>query len=215
MEQPKVSVVIPVYNAADYLEECIQSLLTQSLQQCEFIFVNDGSSDHSQQLIEAYQEKDYRIKLLNQENHGVSYARNKGVEIAKGEYIGFIDADDTITENTYQHVYQLANQFDSEVVIFHLVEEVNGIQRVISYPFPRRVKLHKNDIHEFIIPHMLQKEDFNSVCNKLYRRETLNKLRLQFPINEVLGEDGQFNWSFFYVRIQRFIAIFLVIIIVK
>ncbi|WP_157733908.1 glycosyltransferase family 2 protein [Cytobacillus kochii] len=197
MEQPKVSVVIPVYNAADYLEECIQSLLTQSLQQCEFIFVNDGSSDHSQQLIEAYQEKDYRIKLLNQENHGVSYARNKGVEIAKGEYIGFIDADDTITENTYQHVYQLANQFDSEVVIFHLVEEVNGIQRVISYPFPRRVKLHKKDIHEFIIPHMLQKEDFNSVCNKLYRRETLNKLRLQFPINEVLGEDGQFNWSFF------------------
>lgn len=80
MEQPKVSVVIPVYNAADYLEECIQSLLTQSLQQCEFIFVNDGSSDHSQQLIEAYQEKDYRIKLLNQENHGVSYARNKGLK---------------------------------------------------------------------------------------------------------------------------------------
>ncbi|MEK4201234.1 glycosyltransferase family 2 protein [Cytobacillus sp. FSL K6-0265] len=197
MEQPKVSVVIPVYNAADYLEECIQSLLRQSLQQCEFIFVNDGSIDHSQQLIEAYQEKDHRIKLLNQENHGVSYARNNGIEMAKGEYIGFMDADDTIKDNTYQHVYQLANQFDSEVVIFHLVEEINGIQRVIRYPFPMQAKLHTKDIQEFIIPYMLQKEDFNSVCNKIYRRETLNKHRLKFPINEVLGEDGQFNWSFF------------------
>lgn len=197
VEQPKVSVVIPVYNAADFLHECMQSLLTQNLQQCEFIFVNDGSRDNSQQIIETYQKKDQRIKLFNQENQGVSSARNKGMEMAQGEYIGFMDADDTIKDHTYEHVYQLAIRYDSDVVIFHLVEEVDAIQRVIRYPFPMQVRLHTKDIQEVIIPYMLQKEDFNSVCNKIYRRDIVDKYRLAFPINEVLGEDGQFNWSFF------------------
>ncbi|WP_243556899.1 glycosyltransferase [Priestia megaterium] len=84
MMNVKVSVVIPVYNAEKYITECIESLLNQTLKQCEFIFVNDGSKDNSLQIIENYRKKDNRVKLINQENQGVSIARNNGLEIALG-----------------------------------------------------------------------------------------------------------------------------------
>src|SRR3954470_7921673 len=101
----KVSVVIPVYNAEKYITECIESLLNQTLKQCEFIFVNDGSSDNSSQIINEFKKKDNRIILINQENQGVSIARNNGLKAASGEYVGFVDADDYIDCEMYETIY--------------------------------------------------------------------------------------------------------------
>ena len=101
----KLSVVIPVYNAEKHLKACIESLLSQTLAGLEFIFVNDGSQDNSPEIIASYQATDSRITLINQSNQGVSVARNNGIAVAQGEYIGFVDADDTIASDFFEKHY--------------------------------------------------------------------------------------------------------------
>ena len=96
----KISIIIPVYNSEKYLEECIISLLNQTLKECEFIFINDGSTDNSYNICKEYERKDGRIVLINQENRGVSTARNIGMTRAQGDYITFVDSDDYV-DNKY------------------------------------------------------------------------------------------------------------------
>ena len=98
----KVSVIIPVYNAEKYLAECLDSIVCQTLSDIEIICVNDGSSDNSLSLLEAYSRKDNRFKIINQENSGPGVARNTGINVASGEYIFFVDSDDTIFPETLE-----------------------------------------------------------------------------------------------------------------
>src|SRR5690606_18456015 len=93
MHNIKISVIIPVYNGEKYLENCIKSLQNQTLKEIEFIFINDGSNDNTLSILKKY-ENDPRIKVFSQINKGVSAARNKGIQKATGEYIGFLDCDD-------------------------------------------------------------------------------------------------------------------------
>ena len=94
--QPLVSVIVPIYNAEKYMENCIDSICNQTLKNIEIILINDGSSDNSGEMVNEYATKDIRIKVIHQENSGPSIARNKGISIAKGKYIGFVDSDDYI-----------------------------------------------------------------------------------------------------------------------
>ena len=96
--KPKVSIIVPIYNCEKYLDEAIQSLLNQSIKECEFILVNDGSTDNSLNIANEYKKLDSRIKIINQVNQGVSVARNTGIEASQGEYIGFIDGDVKLLE---------------------------------------------------------------------------------------------------------------------
>ena len=97
-----VSIIIPVYNAEKYLEQCIQSLILINEKKVEFIFVNDGSTDSSKQILEHYEKVDGRIKIVNQSNQGVAVARNKGLEIASRKWISFVDSDDIIDYKVYE-----------------------------------------------------------------------------------------------------------------
>ena len=110
MNNIKISVVIPVYNTEKYLKKCIESIVNQSLKEIEIIIVNDGSPDNSYQIIEEYKEKDRRIIAVNQENGGISSARNKGIELAKGEYIIHIDSDDWIEQDYFSDMYKKAGE---------------------------------------------------------------------------------------------------------
>lgn len=193
----KVSVIIPVYNAEKYLEECILSLLHQTLHACEFIFVNDGSTDKSRFLIERYQAKDSRIKLLNQENQGVSAARNAGLQIATGEYAGFVDADDYIEKDMYQTLYAAAVQHNCDVVVSNLESELEGSRVVTKYRFPSDKPLDRAFIKEQIMPYFLKADDLNTAVNKIYRIDLLKGHRIAFPEKVALGEDGMFNMFFF------------------
>ena len=112
-----VSLIIPVFNAETYLESCITSLLQQTFSHCEFIFVNDGSTDGSKSVLEYFQQKDKRIVLINQENLGVSAARNKGISKAKGKYIGFVDSDDCVLDIYLEELYNLINRPNVEMSI--------------------------------------------------------------------------------------------------
>lgn len=113
----KVSVIVPVYNAQSHIENTIKCLLKQTLSDIEFIFVNDGSSDGSLEILNKYKERNpEKIIVINQENKGPGGARNSGILAAKGEYIGFVDSDDFILEDMYEVLYNKADSDDFDVV---------------------------------------------------------------------------------------------------
>lgn len=188
-----ISIVVPVYNSAAYLDECIQSLLAQTLTHCEFIFVNDGSKDDSQSIIELHQKNDSRIVLINQENQGVSTARSNGIAIAKGTYIGFVDADDTVEKDMFQNLYTIATQNQADIVVSRVKKEQDGVVVSNPHPFASDVVFDAEYIHNQIIPYMIQKDNLNSACNKIYRLEFINQHQIRFPKGVALGEDGLFN----------------------
>ena len=101
----KISVIIPINNAEKYLSECLESVINQSFQDIEIICINDGSTDKSEQIIKEYTLKDKRILLYNQKKLGAGPARDKGIEISKGEYISFIDSDDLFHNKTLEIAY--------------------------------------------------------------------------------------------------------------
>lgn len=193
----KLSVIVPVYNAEKYITQCIESLLNQSLQECEFIFINDGSQDDSRQIIENYQDLDDRIKLINQENQGVSIARNEGLLVATGEYIGFVDADDFIEKNMYEILYTSAKQSVCDVIISNFVSEIKGNKIITRYPFPIGITLNKDYINLEILPYFLKENNLNTGCNKIYKNKVVRENSIKFPEEVPLGEDGLFNMQFF------------------
>lgn len=117
----KVSVVIPVYNVEDYLEECLESIINQTLKDIEIICINDGSTDNSLKILEDYAEKDGRIKIYSQENSGLSASRNQGIKLSRGEYIYFIDSDDYLELETLQELYVMSKSLDLDILIFKLI----------------------------------------------------------------------------------------------
>ena len=113
---PKVSVVIPVYGVEKYLHQCVNSLISQTLQDIEIILVNDGSTDKCPQICDEYAKKDSRIKVIHKENSGYGHSVNVGIDKAKGEYIGIIDSDDWIEPNMFESLYQKAIQMNADIV---------------------------------------------------------------------------------------------------
>ena len=113
----KVSVIIPVYNVEKYLEECLDSVVNQTLKEIEIICINDGSIDNSVKILEKYRDKYSNIKVINQKNLGVGRARNVGVKLAKGEYIFFLDSDDYIEVDALEKCYIEAKQHRLDVVL--------------------------------------------------------------------------------------------------
>lgn len=114
----KVSIIVPVYNVEKYVARCLDSCINQTFEDLEIICVNDGSTDRSLEILEAYARLDSRVKFVTKGNGGLSSARNTGVEIAQGEYILYVDSDDYISSTTVERVYNNAKQNDSDVVIF-------------------------------------------------------------------------------------------------
>lgn len=116
MDIPKVSIVIPVFNVQKYLHRCIDSLRNQTLYDIEIILVNDGSTDDSGRICDEYMELDSRVKVIHKKNAGLGYARNSGLEIATGQFIGFVDSDDFVSPEMYETLYIKAIQYQSEIV---------------------------------------------------------------------------------------------------
>jgi glycosyltransferase involved in cell wall biosynthesis len=193
MTQIKVSVIIPVYNAEGFLVDCIQSLISQTLQECEFIFVNDGSSDSSQQIIAQFQEKDNRIILINQENKGISGARNTGIEASKGTYIGFVDNDDYVKETLFETLYNNAIINDLDIVVSKTILGRDNKYIIKQAVFPVENIYEQEFIQKNIIPSLLREEDLFAVWNKIYKRSLVFQQQVRFPKTRVIEEDNMFN----------------------
>lgn len=191
----EVSVIVPVYNAEAHLERCIASLRAQTLEACEFIFVNDGSTDGSRRIIERHAELDDRIVLIDQPNRGVSVARNAGLQAAVGRFVGFVDADDEVAPEWYETLLDAAERHGCDAVIAAFAEGEAG--RAAGYPFPADVTLDRAWIRTRLLPYFVESDRCNSVCNKLYRMSAVRRSGALFPRGVALGEDGWFNMLFF------------------
>lgn len=173
---PKVSVIIPVFNTEKYLEKCLDSLICQSLEDIEIICVNDGSTDNSQVILEKYAQLDKRIKVLKQENKKQGAARNKGMEIATGEYIGYVDSDDWVDFDYFEELYIAAKKHNLDIALATNVRIGNGKTK-------KRLKIEK----EQIVLNLQEKLDlcnqFKNECptNKIYRRKFLIENNITWP----------------------------------
>lgn len=122
MDNCKVSVIVAIYNVEKYLERCLESLIHQSLNELEIILVDDGSKDKSSSICDNYAKKDNRIIVVHKKNQGLGMARNSGLELAKGEYIVFVDSDDFIEKNAYQEMYDMIKSENAEMLITNYYE---------------------------------------------------------------------------------------------
>lgn len=113
----KISVIIPVYNAEKYIEPCVQSILKQSFQEFELLLIDDGATDKSGEICDTLAETDSRITVFHNDNGGAAAARNYGVQKAKGEYIAFVDSDDTVNENYLEYLYQMALENGADISV--------------------------------------------------------------------------------------------------
>jgi glycosyltransferase involved in cell wall biosynthesis len=189
---PSVSLVIPVFNKAPYLRECINSLVNQSFADCEFILVNDGSTDGSMLILEEFQQKNPRIELINQENKGVSAARNAGISVAKGTYLTFVDADDVLDLDFVKSLYEQAITTGAEIVASSYYTLFLDNKIIQPSNFPINKKLSKEVIQEEVIPFVIQDNSFNPVCTKLFLTSLIKSNAIVFPDDILNGEDGLF-----------------------
>ena len=191
--KPKVSIIVPVYNCEKYLSEALESLLNQSMQEIEIIVVNDGSTDNSSHIANKYKDIDNRVKIINQDNQGVSSARNNGLQIAGGDYIGFIDGDDYIEIDYYEKLYNVAIKNNCDIVMCDWKSVLNGRENRLNLPFKKNKILDKRYIEKNIYPYFIENDSLNSVCNKIFSNKLIKENKIIFPIGVQLGEDGAFN----------------------
>lgn len=190
MKNELISVIVPIFNVEEYLEQCVESIINQTYKNLEIILVNDGSTDRSGDICNKYKHIDQRIVVINKANGGLSDARNAGIEMAKGNYIAFVDGDDWIEYTMYENLIQPIIE-DKTDFAFGIIERetrkyfenrvsnnkmiLSGKEILDAYIYPEH------------IPHILK-----SVCDKLYTRSIIGDIRFKVGIH---GEDGPFNTS--------------------
>lgn len=185
----KVSIIIPIYNVAEYLPRCIESVLNQDNIDLEVLLINDGSTDSSGEVCEEYAKNDRRVRVFHQKNEGVSSARNKGLENSTGDWICFIDADDWIEPNSIQKIINNNNNIDSDYIIARSFINRNGKAAIERYPFSSNL-LNKNYKGTDLIIQSIYGR--GSVCGVIYSKLFLKKNKIKFPLNLKNGEDSIF-----------------------
>ena len=188
--QPKVSVIIPVYNCEMFLRECIESLQGQTMHEIEMIFVCDASPDNSLSILREYEAKDPRISVIAfEKNRGVSAARNAGIERAKGEYVIFCDGDDWIEPGMYQRLYDMAKEYDADIAFCRVFKDYASKQENVPLGFATGTRFDRDSIRSTLIPAMLSKEiDSDDLPlsgytpRNLFRREVIGAHRFREDI---------------------------------
>ena len=178
MQNVKVSVIIPVYNCQDYLKRCLDSLLNQTLEDIEIICVNDGSNDNSLNILREYQAKDSRFVVIDKENGGQSIARNTGIDIAKGEYIGFVDSDDWVDLDFYEKLYYTAKMHKADIAAAGIIR-LNNIKKRFYLKITDEISSTNYDTKL----KLCDVPDKSYIWNKIYKTESYKKLNLKFTEN--------------------------------
>lgn len=187
---PKISIIIPIYNSEEFLNQSIESLLHQSLKEIEVILVNDGSTDRSGEICDSFAERDFRIKVINKTNSGAADSRKLGIESATGDYIGFLDSDDWVHPDMYKTLYEYAKKENADIVqcgyisTHQRTEKMNFIQS----------KYHKYKImtsrEAFLqLYGMIDEKNINFLLwNKIIRRECFNGAELDSMVKSKIDD---------------------------
>ncbi len=188
----KISVVIPVYNTQNYLNECIDSVLNQSFKDFEIICINDGSTDNSLSILSDYEVSDERIKVISQQNRGLGASRNEGLKLAQGEYVLFLDSDDYLTPDALEKLYNQAYANDLDLILFKIANfNYKTLKESHSDYFD--MKFLKEIVNEDIFNWMIVKDCIFDISvtatSKLFKRSLISNI--EFP-EDLLFEDNLF-----------------------
>lgn len=205
---PKISIVIPVYNSAKYLRECLDSICSQSFEDWEIVAVDDGSPDESPVILDDYAARDKRIRVLHKANGGVSAARNDGLEAASGEFVLFVDSDDWLSDGALQRYWDEAERTGADVVIadhFSIWEDGRCKRfKFFSQNFESRErglleKIQLTMLYGSYSPYYSESCGylFGALWTKLFRRRILTENGVCFSTNISLFEDGLFGLTAF------------------
>lgn len=181
-----VSIIIPVYNVEKYLRKCLDSVINQSIKSKEIIVVNDGSTDSSLSIINEYKAKYPDIIIVDKKNGGLASARNAGLKVARGEYIGFVDSDDYIHIDMYENLYNKAKQNNSDIVMCGHLRIFNDHEESFVYDYNENKVYNSEEITKEFLKHAISL----SSCDKLFKRELFEKHDFFFPEGK-LNEDIQ------------------------
>lgn len=196
-----LTVVIPIYNTAHFLTKCVQSIISQTYEYLEILLINDGSTDHSNQICDEYVKIDHRVRVLHKRHGGLVSVRKMGVEQAKGELITFVDSDDWIEPDMYQYLVKLYEEEHSDLVTSGMIYDWEDRTSILLDGVGEG-SYEKEDIYKEVLPRMIY--DYRagrrgitaSVSNKVFRTALLKKV-IQIIDNELtLGEDGAIMYSF-------------------
>lgn len=186
MELPKISIIIPVYNAETTIRKCLDSIIAQSLVEWEAILVDDGSPDSSGTICDRYTARDSRFRVIHKENGGVSSARQAGLEAAQGEYVIHADPDDWVEPEMLTDLYAKAKEDIADMVICDFYMDLPD----------RVVLMHQrltSLIHSDVLNDMFSNNIHGSCCNKLVKRQSIQQIDAKFPPDVNYCEDISFN----------------------
>lgn len=192
---PKISIIIPIYNASENIRKCVDSILAQTYKNYELILINDGSADDSGEICDQYSQLDKRIIVKHKTNGGVSSARNLGLDTASGEYVLFVDSDDWIESCTLETIKGKFDQSMSDVIIFGLVKHLVSDHGVIKSEFNglyKNEKININDLANNFI-YYLDSAGMQPSWMYAFKRNIISENKLRFNENLVLYEDFDFN----------------------
>ena len=223
-ERPKVSIIVPVYNVEKWLPECLDSLINQTLEDIEIICIDDGSKDKSGEILEEYAEKDEeriklkiitekiknkeeindeemkgRIRVIHQENKGVSAARNVGLNVASGEYVTFVDPDDYVHPECYKTVYKQAKKDNIDIIQFDNNNILNDAQKIII----DKSEVDQSDSIVLDLEQFLKKIKAEMVWFKMFKSNILKDNNIRFMTDISIREDTCFSFMAF-PRAKRF-----------
>lgn len=207
---PKISVIVPIYKAEKFIERCVNSILNQTYRNIELILVDDGSPDLCPRICDQYAANDSRVRVLHKENGGVSSARNAGLDIARGEYIAFVDSDDYLEPCMYEMMLDKALSYECDVVMCDCMKD--GIECSEMYSHNIRAGFYNHEqLEEEYYPHLLMMEDVEypaTISNYLLLwKSTLNVPEMRYEPGIRYSEDLLFGAklmcrakSFYYMK---------------
>ena len=205
MNTAEISVIVPIYRIEKYLSQCVDSLLNQSFQNFELILVDDGSPDNCPKICDEYAVSDSRVRVVHKENGGLLSARKAGLEIAKGEYIAYVDGDDWVDKFYLDILYQLAISNDSDLVVTGHFREFDGKIETIK---PKSSGTYDvEEIQSEILPNAIYNGHFcehgvsTYVWNKLFKKSLLSQVLYDVPNEIIMGEDAAITYG--YLAIAR------------
>lgn len=196
-----VSIIVPIYNCKDRVERCVESIYTQSFSDFEVILVNDGSTDNSLEVCKKLQNRYSQLAVIDKENGGAGSARNAGLQVAKGEYILFVDADDEINKDLLQIVYSKAKEANYDIVVFAIGIIHNGVEdekkQKLTSTQQRNMELRtQQEFRKEFVNLYYDGVLYGGPCNKLFKRSVIEKNQVFFP-NLKRGQDEIFNFRFY------------------
>lgn len=194
MKSPLVSIIVPVYNVEKYLSECLNSLIAQSYREIEIVTVDDGSTDESGKICDEYEKQDQRIRVIHKKNGGVVSARNDGIYAAKGEYITFVDADDTIDSHTVEHLINAIGSADIATCGVNC-QRLDGTLLALKDAFEERVYGHQE--MDYFLDNMIRFQGEHKegilqyIFAKLYKASLLQNIAIELNTKISYGEDRE------------------------